>query len=792
LLISTPFFHAFLSSPQCSKDFPRFLTLANFIMTSSFNPGGMPTARRQLFDDHFILEEPDLNQIQPTRVPNYGQGYNNSPMPAQQQHNRSSLSSISSSRLASSNGNRMSFGLPPSSSNSKPSFFGFKKKARDDFDEDEGEAFDYSGNFNADAGANISMHQLGNLRDRDRYPSLSGDPPTSSGQSNGGRTMSLRSLSNFDTTPIIPTFTTNPNSSKSQAKNYRQNLTNSHRQMLRGEGNPLPPPPNANFQQPYPPTDRSPPMQNVPIDPGQGRPGSSLGYQGQNIHNNEYNGRTMSLGGGGYMRGPPVVNGSGPPMGKKFFPRQYGPEGPPGPPGSLPPNGTNPMSYGGRPPMNSNQPTPMQPYPSQGPGYNVNPGYAMRSRSNSKSNSPCLSSNNMSRTNSGQTLSTTADNSPKQNPVSGNAIAEGEVTGSSTITDKAPLSSVLQSSSASSTISFSEQKGQNKYYSSIESAKSTGSTSSSSDNTPHSDLVKKNMDLLDEVRLVTSELADSIRCEFGLPESSKIELEKADINKDNLMMNRQERVMLLVSLQEKLDTERRQRLVAEEILQTVYDNTTFKSVYDAIELERRAALSEQKLQNALVTNKIMAKKMDRLRKKLRKLGASSDESDQSDDDTFSNVPGVDTELAAKNTVQGNSLSSVERIKTVEAQRDALREALRTLRERKDQELKESTECIRQLELKLKQEKNNSVNNNVGNYRALPNGSASTDPSLSSRDSPSPLSQTQIQKGEYSPMQAEWAPAGFNPNNNTRNAGPVTPDMSLPRGCSEQLPRSVDA
>ncbi|KAF5097597.1 hypothetical protein D0Z00_002355 [Geotrichum galactomycetum] len=477
--------------------------------------------------------------------------------------------------------------------------------------------------------------------------------------------------------------------------------------MIRGEGNPMPPPPNANFQQPYPSTDRSPAMQNVPIDPGQGRPGSSLGYQGQQFHPNEYNGRTMSLGGGGYMRGPPVVNGSSPPMNRKFLPS--------GPPGALSPNGANPMSYGGRPPMNSNQSAPMQPYPPQGPGYNVNPGYAMRSRSNSKSNSPNLSSNNMSRNNSGQTLTTTADNSPKQNPAPDNVIVEGQITGSSTIVDKAPSCSVLQSSSTFSTASSSEQKGQNKYYSSVEPPRSTGSSSFFSDNTAHNELVKRNMDLLDEVRLVTSELADSIRCEFDLPESSKIELGTADMNKDNLMMNRQDRVMLLVSMQQKLDTERRQRLVAEEILQTAYDNTTFKSAYDAIELERRAALSEQKLQNALVTNKIMAKKMDRLRKKLSKLGTSFDESDESDDDTFSKVAGVGTELAAENIVQGKPLSSVERIKTVEAQRDALREALRTLRERKDQELKESTECIRQLELKLEQEKNNSVNNNVGNY-----------------------------------------------------------------------------
>lgn len=724
-------------------------------MTSSFNPGGMPRARRQLFDDHLILEEPDLSQIQqPTHVPDYDQGYNNFHAPPQQQQNKASLSSTYVSRPASSNDNRMSFGIPPSSSNdnrmsfgippsssnSKSSFFGFKKKARDDFDEDEGEAIDYSGSFNTEA--NISMHQLGSLRDRDRYPSGLGDTPTSAGQNNGERTMSLRSMSNFDTAPIIPTFTTDPKSSKSQAKNYRQNLTNSRRQMLMSEGNPMPL--NGNFQQSYPPTDRSPPMQNAPIDPGQGRSGSSLGYQGSQFRHNEYSGRTMSLGGGGYMRGPPVVNGNGPPMGRKFVPKQYGAEGPSGPPGSLPVDRTTPMNYGGRPPMNGSQPAPMNQYPPQGPGYNVNPGYAMRSRSNSKSNSPNSSSNNISRNQSGQTLPTTADNSPKQNPVPDNAITKSEVAGFS------------------------------------------------SNNPTHKDLVKRNMDLLDEVRLVTSELADSIRSEFDLPEFSKLELETADMNKDNLMMNRQERVTLLVSMQEKLDTERRQRLVAEEILETAYSNSTFKSAYDAIELERRAALSEQKLQNALVTNKIMATKMDRLRNKLSELGVSLDDSDQFDDDTLGKVTDVDTKLAVENPGQGTSLSSAERIKTVEAERDALREALRALRERKDQELKESTQCINQLELKLQQEKNNSVTNNADNYRTMPNSSPLIDSSFLTRDSPSPLSQSQIQKGDYSPNPAEWAPEGFNPYNNTRNAAPVDPNLSLPQGRNEQLPRPVNA
>lgn len=120
-----------LSSIQCSN-FHFFFsrhTLVNCTMTSSFNPGGMPRARRQLFDDHLILEEPDLSQIQqPTHVPDYDQGYNNFHAPPQQQQNKASLSSTYVPRPASSNDNRMSFGIPPSSSNSKSSFFGFKKK----------------------------------------------------------------------------------------------------------------------------------------------------------------------------------------------------------------------------------------------------------------------------------------------------------------------------------------------------------------------------------------------------------------------------------------------------------------------------------------------------------------------------------------------------------------------------------------------------------------------------------------------------------------------------------------
>lgn len=765
-------------------------------MSNSFGPGGMPRARCQLFDDQLIPEEPTLAQVQPKYSPNFGQGYY-----PQQQPYRSSQSSSGIPRPSSSNSNRISSAM--SATSSKLSFFsGFKKKNQDDFDKDDGELYDYPGSFDGDASATISMNQIGSLRDRDRYPSLASESPSMSGQNNTGRTMSLRSMSNFDTTPIIPTFTNTSNSSKSQAKMYRQSIANSHRQMLRGNGYPMPPPSNANLQQPYSSLDK--PMPNGSVDSARARSASSLGYHYQQPHPSEFAGRAMSMGGNGYVRGPPPVNGNGRPMARRSFPNQYGTNVP------------NPINSSGRPSIN-NQPPPMH-QSSQGPSYGINPGYVMRSRSiSSKSNSPNSSSNIMSRPNSGQTLSSTADEMLDQKPASGHSIVKTEINDSVGAINGAQLSSAPNKASPISdlvnTTTSSAQKTDEKSHSSAECADSTDSSSScyeeelledssnvtsvsskskttsesflKQDKAANENLVKRNIALLDEVRLVTSELADSIRCELGIPDSVEIDPSTTDLTIDNLMMSRQERVSLIISFQDKLDVERRQRLVAEEILQAAYNNSTFKPAYDAIELERRAALSEQKLQNALQENSIMAKELKQLRKKLSKLDAGSDKSEESSDsEELSEEAETTTKPETKPVaVKRKPISSVENIEAIESQRDALREALRSLRERKDHELKLSTERIRQLEEKLEKEKREYVTQGTVGYRPLSGGS---DGSTSPLDPPFTSMQTPFQKRDYSPVPAEWTPVGFNPYPNLRKSATMSPNMSLPQDHDEQL------
>lgn len=771
-------------------------------MSNSFGPGGMPRARRQLFDDQLIPEEPTLAQMQPKYSPNFGQGYYPQQQPYPQQPYRSSQSSLGIARPSSSNSNRISSAT--SATSSKLSFFsGFKKKNQDDFDKDDGELVDYPGSFNGDASATISMNQIGSLRDRDRYPSLTSESPSMSGQNNTGRTMSLRSMSNFDTTPIIPTFTSTPNGGKSQAKMYRQSIANSHRQMLRGEGYPIPPPSNANFQQPYSPPDKS--MPNGPVDSVRARSASSLGYHYQQPRPSEFAGRAMSMGGNGYVRGPPPVNGNSRPMARRSFPNQYGTNGP------------NPNSSSGRPPINNQHP-PMHIQSSQGPGYGINPGYVVRSRSiSSKSNSPNSSPNTMSRPNSGQTLPSTADEMFGQKPVSSHPIVKGEINDSVSATNGGQHSSVPNKAYSRSglvnTATPCAQKTDEKSHSSAERAGSTDSSSScdgdellenssngtcvsseskttsqafsKQDKVANDDLVKRNIALLDEVRLVTSELADSIRYELGIPESVEIEPRTTDTTIDNLMMSRQERVSLIVSFQNKLDVERRQRVVAEEILQAAYSNSTFKLAYDAIELERRAALSEQKLQNALQENSIMAKELKQLRKKLSTLEAGSDKLEESSDgEELSEEAGTAIKPETKPVaVKRKPVSNIENIEAIESQRDALREALRSLRERKDHELKLSTERIRQLEEKLEKEKREYVTQGTVGYRPLSDGS---DGSNSPLDPPSTPLQTPFQKRDYSPVPAEWSPAGFNPYPNLRKPATMSPDMSLPQDHDEQL------
>lgn len=94
----------------------------------------------------------------------------------------------------------------------------------------------------------IGMDQLSSIRDRHRYPSMKDDP-------HGNRAMSLNSMSNYDTTPIIPMlgpltgFQSGSSHNKTQTNQdkYRQRMIDSRRALLSTEsgipmsGNPMNP-----------------------------------------------------------------------------------------------------------------------------------------------------------------------------------------------------------------------------------------------------------------------------------------------------------------------------------------------------------------------------------------------------------------------------------------------------------------------------------------------------------------------------------------------------------------------
>lgn len=255
-------------------------------MDTNYTPGGMPTAKNQAFDQYLIPEDPlmSLPQTQNNRPPppqayphQQNGGYNN----AAPSYRRSS----GNMRTGSMNINTPMYNpnydphyapnMPPTPSNGRasaasrrhsnssskaPSIFSFrsKKHVRDDFNgDDELDSF-YDGPSNypptpvdkssVEGITDMSMSQLTSLRDRDRYPSLAPTANTSPGAPGGGRTMSLRSMTNstFDTTPIIPILnSTGPE----KLQKYRQNIASTQRKILAEADNLISPGP---MPGPYP------------------------------------------------------------------------------------------------------------------------------------------------------------------------------------------------------------------------------------------------------------------------------------------------------------------------------------------------------------------------------------------------------------------------------------------------------------------------------------------------------------------------------------------------------------
>lgn len=256
------------------------------------------------------------------------------------------------------------------------------------------------------------------------------------------------------------------------------------------------------------------------------------------------------------------------------------------------------------------------------------------------------------------------------------------------------------------------------------------SSATSSDVTELIDsLEQRNVSLLDELRLVTCELADSIRRELGLPESDIDEQQQpdpaAEFDAEQLLMYPRERAAFVLHLQTRLDTERRQRLIAEEKLYVkTHDPVFLEPLYNSAALQAQLASTEQQLQTVVFEK-------DRLQDELVVVQNDHREADNKAQEIFGGIsPALKLQLevlaAAGNPIDilkenetlkienkqlktslENNLSHgpvADRIESIESQRDALREALRSLRERKEHESRQSSHRIRQLEGRLEKER----------------------------------------------------------------------------------------
>ena len=859
---------------------------------STLGPGGMPSSRRQMFDDMLIPENESVPSTAYARPPPHTQSAmgHHQAMPYSQQpqnYRTSSASSHSFNRPSSrtSSGNRSS--AVSQSASSKSGIFGWGKKhaaSHNDFDDDEGidtVGYDMNMSGNSGYGANdmpdLSMKQLAGLRDRDRYPTMGPNDP------NAGRTMSM--TNSFDTTPIIPTF--GGGDGKRANKDYRNNMISSRNQMIgndNGYSHMHHMGPGPGYGGGYGP--RSPTGPNGhPMDPNEMMRLRSMSNSTASLKNFSYDpnlpydypkpqnpgaaGRSMSM--GGYSRGPPPPN---------LMPMMNGPPSPTGghtgpnqnhrPPGrkSLP-------SHANSPPVSSN---------------------LTHSRSSSKSSSPSPAANSMSRPNS-QALS--ASSSPEIISITSTPavtkpfLPSTLTTTASTMTDVIPtinratspvpvpeilaiktsvpgidrsVSPVLIPSTelideASSPVNtFPEQKFFSEPATSDRSVSQTPDVSQSAPvsapdpipivtpapatatvpiSVPVSadslrqieDLKHQNVRLMDEVRLVTSELADSIRRELGLSDISSSPdqfteklpeqtLEVSALPKNEaieaLSLNHRERATLVINLQSELDAERRKRMIAEENLYAKDNSISLKSLYDSAELESRLASSTHESTTKNMENESLK---EQLKEMQEKYNALEDETSQLKNGTLpelkSHVESLELLTSVGNPVEllqtidelkveNKKLSGLveensnrgpvgEKIKAIESQRDALREALRSLRERKDHEIRQYAERVRNLDAKL--EKERVVNSQfqrklVQGMRSTTSTSTSQPATSHSLTTPNDRMSPHLESFNLTLPKRHVPPSQLSIPTGGISSGPITPNTPRSGSPAPSLPRSV--
>lgn len=838
---------------------------------TTYGLGGMPTSRRQLFDENLIPEESEIISNQKFKRMDPQQQ-----MPYSPQYNMRMSSNSTSSFIRPSSRSSSHASPQLSLKGSLPKNINYNDE---NFDTNSMNSGSYS------------------LQDRDRYPTMGGSPdrpPTN---------RAILMTNSFDTAPIIPMFGEISN------RAYRKNLTASRNQLINNDGTIFQnffasTPVNQNFQQ-FPGGPPHQPMSSQ--DPMQMRTMSNLGLGSGGMpqdprYSHNYPkplasaGRSMSM--GGFSRPPPNIMspihgpGGGPGGGlmqNSMGGPVHGMKGPLAGPPSIPLNGPsfspNKPNYNRSSlPTNNNNNTPAN--------------NESRSRSSSKSSSPSPASNSMSRPNSqalssysspeNLSLSSTTPVS-KSIPLNTNSVMTDIIPTANRSISPIPVEPLVASSNITTSakalvptsdrsispipvepmVVSAEASAPTKNLDLIDRATSpildsTLATSVVPVNLSQSqtiqvpadtlnlidDLKRRNISLLDEIRLVTSELADAIRREIGISNIQKQPI--TDV--DQLTMNHHERAQLLVSLQNELDQERRKRLLIEDKLHAVNNCIEVEPLYNSVSLESRLAANERNLLAKTIEHENISSNLEELQQKhtllqdeanklkssvVPELEAQVNELRLASEptellETIEELKLENKKLALTVEENKNKLVSSDKIKDIESQRDALRDALRSLRERKDHEIKQYAERVRVLDLKLEKERVISAQFQrkfVNNYRTasgpsiailspapLHHDSAHLTLPHDSNTSPAPLSPLSpislAHQRAVSPSptleishEPSWIEPGHDlimPGKFSHNSRPSinslysikgninlsSPSLSLPKGRTEQIPLSL--
>lgn len=613
-----------------------------------------------------------------------------------------------------------------SSMSSKNFFSGWKKKNNNNF-EDDGymgdELIDDFGHQNNNY-YNQQQQQQDSEMSMDSLKSLRDRDryPTLSSASNKDRTMSINSMSSsFDTAPIIPTFKADGTNQNNQ---YRKNLTNARKQAMRGPQQPPLSPQMYDNSGPLPP------------------PGPPNGFGG---------------GGGGPRRGggPPRPSsrntGDSRLQSMTEHPHEERMQYPHPPPG---PNSPRAMSMDKTPPMNYN-----------GPRFSNGNGPPPPRR--------------VSMVSKGTMTEPGPEPEPQQQQKRSSLISEEEVDDDD---DGIPKNIVA---STNGLMTPDSGQGSNK----------------SIENSLNPELAKMNKSLFDEINVVTNELADVVRRELGLEPNDQ---------STNATSNTSAQI---VQLQHQLNEERKKRLLAESHVQSMNseseDKDPMKALfvsYDSIDMEQKLKEKDQIIQKQKSENSQLNENMENLQQKFESL---QDETNQLKNGILPELKSHVEDLEVL-TSTGNPIELIkevdelkvenvklqklveeqstrgplgEKVKSVEAQRDALREAFRSLREKKDHEIRQHNERIRNLELRLDKERviNSQIQRNnaqTNNNRSI---SSPINVSSSQKNNASTSSTSSFASTLSSPIENTTATTTNNQLSIPRRRGLTVPGIVPPSG-----------